>query len=108
MQTASSGGLLEYMGPAPLLSKINFLDELRHLQTIMGNNWVIGGDFNVIRFTHEYSNRSSLTPIMVNFNNFIAFARLIDLSLNNCLYIWSNFRENAIMVKLDRFIIPPN
>ena len=35
---------------------------------------------------------------------FIATARLIDFSHNNCMYTWSNFQTNAIMVKLDRFL----
>ena len=55
-------------GPYSPTLKANFLDELCHLQLVMGRNWVIGGDFNIIRFTHEYSNRSFVSPIMVNFS----------------------------------------
>lgn len=32
-----------------------FWDELAGLQVICGEKWVLGGDFNVVRFTHERS-----------------------------------------------------
>ena len=69
---------------------------------------MIGGDFNLTRFSYEHSNRSSVLPLMANFNDFIATTGLIDLSPNNCLYTWSNFQENVIMVKLDHFLISPS
>ena len=78
-----------------------------YLHAILSSNWVIGGDFNVIRLTHEYSNSSSVSPIMTNFNNFIASTNFIVVSPNNYLYTWSNFQQNATMVKLDRFLISP-
>ena len=60
-----------------------------------------GGDFNTTRFAHEHSSRPGCTPSMARFNDFIATTGLIDFSLNNCMYTWSNFQNNAIMVKLD-------
>ena len=69
---------------------------------------MIGGDFNIIRFSHEHSNGSGFTTIMANFNDFIASTNFIDLSPDNCLYTWSNFQEHTIMVKLDHFLISPS
>ena len=93
--------------PCSSTLNVSFIDELCHLQSIMGSKWVIGGEFNIIRFTHEHSNRSSVSPIMTKFNNFIASTNLIDFSPNNCLCTWSKFQQNATMVKLDRFLISP-
>ena len=88
-------------GPCVANLKCNFLDELRHLQTIVDLNWVLGSDFNIIRFTHEHMNRAHVSLIMTNFNNSIASANLIEFFPNNCIYTWSNFQENVTMVKLD-------
>ena len=70
-------------GSCTTLLKTQFLDELRHLQTFIGDRWVIGGDFTITRFSYEKSNRSFYTPLMANFDNFITEASLIDLSPNN-------------------------
>lgn len=93
------------IGPCVSSLKQHFLDELRHIRSIVGLHWVLWGDFNITRFTSEHSSRTNVSPNMSNFNNFIASANLIDLSPNNCLYTWSNFQEIAAMVKLDRFFI---
>ena len=100
--------LTRVYGPCSANLKSLFLDELHQLFGPLGNNWVIGGDFNFTRFSHEHSNRFRVSPIMTRFNDFTATANLIDLSPNYCLYTWSNFQENAIMVKLDQFLISPS
>ena len=88
-------------GPCTSNLKAAFIEELRQLIHLMGGNWVIGGDFNVTRFSHEHSSRVGISPSMANFNDFIVSAGLIDFSPNNCKFTWSNFQESAIMVKLD-------
>ena len=88
-------------GPCISNLKAVFIYELRHLISLVGGNSMIGGDFNLIRFAHEHSSRFGITHSMANFNDFIASTGLIDFSPDNCMYTWSNFQENAILVKLD-------
>ena len=97
--------LTRVYGPCVSSLKGHFIDELRHIHSIVGHHWVLGGDFNVTRFNFEHSSRSNVSPSMTNFNNFITLVNLIDLSPNNYLYTWSNFQKIATMVKLDRFLI---
>ena len=78
-------------GPCIPNLKSVFINELRHLISLTGGNWMIGGDFNITRFAHEHSSRSGITPSIANFNDFIASIGLIDFSPNNCMYTWSNF-----------------
>lgn len=99
--------VLGIYGPCTPSAKIQFLHELRHLQSVVGENWLAGGDFNITRFSHERSNGSFYNPVIANFNDFIANACLLDLSPNNFSYTWSNFQEKEILVKLDRFLISP-
>lgn len=42
-------------GPASYKERKFLSEELAGLQVICGEKWVSGGDFNVIRFTHEKS-----------------------------------------------------
>ena len=78
-------------GPCTSNLKSAFIDELRQLISLVGGNWMIGGDFNITRFAHEHSSRPGIMSSMANFNDFIATVGLIDFSPNNCLYTWSNF-----------------
>ena len=72
---------------------------------MVSSNWVMGGDINLTRFSHGHSSRALVSPIMTEFNNFIASTGFIDFSPNNCLYTWSNFQASPTMVKLDRFLV---
>ena len=92
-------------GPYVTSMKQSFLEELSHLQSQVSSHWVLGGDFNITRFSHEHSSRTQVSPIMTEFNNFIASASLVDFSPNNCLYTWSNFQVTLTMVKLDIFLV---
>ena len=49
-------------GPCLALAKVQILDELRHIQSFVGDNWVIGRDFNFTRFSYERSNGTYYTP----------------------------------------------
>ena len=85
--------------------KQSFFEELSHLKSWVSFHWVLGGDFNITRFSHEHSSRVQVSPIMTEFNNFITSVSLVDFSPNNCLYTWSNFQVTSTMVKLDRFLV---
>ena len=78
--------LIGVYGPCLSPSKLLFLSELRHIQSFAGDNWAIGGDFNITRYSHERSNGFSYMPLMDNFNDFIVGANLLDLSPNNYAY----------------------
>ena len=97
--------LTRIYGPCASPLKSEFLAELTHLQSVVSSIWVMGGDFNITRYSHEYSARPKISPIMSEFNNFIASAGLIDFSPNNCQFTWFNFQATLTMVKLDKFLV---
>ena len=55
---------------------------------------MLGGDFNVIRFSHERKGRCSMNSAMRDFSDWIRQHDLIDLPLSG-----------AMMRRLDRFIV---
>jgi exonuclease III len=48
--------LIVVYGPAYENRKLDFLDELEHLMTSWQGPLLIGGDFNLVRFTSDKSN----------------------------------------------------
>ena len=88
--------------------KLQFLDELRDSYGLVGDNWIVGGDFNLTRFSYEKSNRATYFPLMANVNNFITDSSLINFSPSKFSFTLSNFQEETIMVKLDCFLVSPS
>ncbi|KAL5545070.1 hypothetical protein UlMin_008854 [Ulmus minor] len=63
-----------------------------------------GGDFIVLRYCHEKSPPSSRTRSVRQFDELIRELELRDLALHNASFTWSNFREEAVKSRLDRFL----
>ena len=80
-------------------------EELAGVVTWWGVPWVVGGDFNAIRFPSERLGASHFTSSMHAFSDFITSCRLRDLPLEGGLFTWSNNRENAVMSRIDRFLL---
>ena len=59
----------------------------------------------MVRFVNEKSNGGRMTTSMRNFNDFIQDTELKDLELLNAQFTWSNFREDPVCRRLDRFLI---
>ena len=61
----------------------DFCHELAGLQSICGNKWCIGGDFNVIKFLEEKNNNQRVSRSMKNFDELIRELGLSDPPLLN-------------------------
>ncbi|KAL4184365.1 hypothetical protein AMTRI_Chr10g225250 [Amborella trichopoda] len=70
--------------------------------------WCVGGDFNVVHWSHERNSSTSVSPDMRNFSEFISRNELIDIPLQGCQYTWSNHDTYPSLSKLDRFLISIN
>uniref|UniRef100_A0A2N9IF49 CCHC-type domain-containing protein n=1 Tax=Fagus sylvatica TaxID=28930 RepID=A0A2N9IF49_FAGSY len=79
-------------------------EELAGVASWWGVPWVIGGDFNVVRFPSERLGATHFTPAMHGFSDFISSCGLRDTQLEGGLFTWSNNRANAAMSRIDRFL----
>ncbi|TYK27679.1 LINE-1 retrotransposable element ORF2 protein [Cucumis melo var. makuwa] len=68
------------------------------------SEWLIEGDFNVIRWREETSPKNPAIFSMNKFNDFILKYNLIDPPLINNKFTWSNLRINQVLSRLDRFL----
>ncbi|KAL5569671.1 hypothetical protein UlMin_026246, partial [Ulmus minor] len=91
-------------GPNDYRERREFWEELYGLHTICGPRWCLGGDFNVVRYCHEKSPPSRRTRSVRLFDELIRELELRDLALHNASFTWSNFREEAVKSRLDRFL----
>jgi exonuclease III len=79
-------------------------DELAGIRSWWGVPWVVGGDFNVVRFPSERFGSVGFSPAMHDFSDFIFANGLIDIPLSGGNFTWSNNREVASMSRIDRFL----
>ena len=68
----------------------------------------MGSDFNVVRFPSKRSSSTSFTATMWEFANFISEQGFIDIPLQGGSFTWSNSREVASQVRLDKFLFFAN
>jgi exonuclease III len=101
--------LTNVYGPASPRDKQAFLRSLGHASShAHDKNWIVGGDFNIIRSLEEKRGGSRrLDRESDDFNNLIDNLHLIDLDTSNGLHTWTNRRTGShqIACKLDRFLV---
>ncbi|KAK1285579.1 putative ribonuclease H protein [Acorus calamus] len=80
---------------------------LRSLAQSIGNDqWIIGGDFNEVHFSHEkIGGRGAYTRRMTRFNEYISDCHLQDLKALGSHFSWSNQQQFRIACKLDRILV---
>lgn len=87
-------------GPQPYTDKIEFLDELRSVQSSVTCPWMIARDFNLILDTADKNNDNINRRNLGRFQGFMDELRLKDVYLHGRRYSWSNERANPAMEKL--------
>ena len=91
-------------GPTKRGFRSDFWDEIAGLKELCGARWCLGGDFNVVRKVTEKFNSSTITRSMREFDSLIRELDLVDPTLSNAMFTWSNFRDHPICSRLDRFL----
>jgi exonuclease III len=92
-------------GPVHTERKSAFLQELN--QKMLSVSWpiVMGGDFNLIRFSWEKSSDNCNQFWMDAFNKFILDNGLLELPRFGSKYTWTNKQLNPVMSVLDRVLV---
>ena len=97
--------LVSVYGPAQEEGKEVFLTELAHICFKNKEPMLIGGDFNILRFSEDKNKAFCPNKFTDMFNLIINSYALREVTLNGGLYTWSNNQENPTLEKLDRFLM---
>lgn len=92
-------------GPQEEYEKIHFLRELKAIRNWNDLPWLLIGDFNLLRDIEDTTRAVRNLGSMMEFNNFIADANLIEAPLRGRTYTWSSKRPVPTFSKLDRAFI---
>jgi hypothetical protein len=85
-------------------NKIQFLSELSAFCSRSSEPILIGGDFNIVRYTEERNRTHALNRYSDMFNTLINFHELREIVMTGGLYTWSNNQEDPILEKLDTIL----
>ncbi|GKA90830.1 RNA-directed DNA polymerase, eukaryota [Tanacetum coccineum] len=96
--------IISVYAPQELTEKRELWDYLRLMIDRWNGEYIILGDFNEVRSENKRFGSSFNIQGANAFNNFIALASLIDLSLEGYAFTWAQKLANK-MSKLDHFLI---
>jgi len=85
--------------------KAEFLIELASFCGGCQVPYVIGGDFNLIRFSSEKNKVCSISKHSKNFNSIIACYDIMDLGMAGGKFTWSNNQSPPTLERLDRVLV---
>jgi len=86
-------------------NKREFLTKLADFCSKNKLPFIVGGDFNIIRFTSEKNKPSSLSKHSHLFNNIISIYELIDIHMVGGRFTWSNNLDVPTLERLDRILM---
>ncbi|KAL4196362.1 hypothetical protein AMTRI_Chr04g182850 [Amborella trichopoda] len=95
-------------GPNSPILRNRLWSELELVASFPHPIWCLGGNFNVIRWSHEQNSSTSISQGMREFSDFISQNELLDIPLQGSRYTWSNHATNPTLSKLDRFLFSLN
>lgn len=95
-------------GPSTDDLKSGFIEVIRGIASLVQHSWIIGGDFNLVRWLiHRFENQRSFRLIEMS-NDLIRDLQLVDVPLSNRQFTWCNNRPEPTHSKLDRILISPD
>lgn len=110
LQQSSSGAILlvtNVYGPTTDTLKPAFINELRYLSSLATNPWILGGDFNLVRWLIDRSGNQRNFTLMSLFNDLIREMEVIDIPLQNRKFTWCSNRPDPSHSRIDRILIAP-
>jgi exonuclease III len=88
-------------GPCTAEGKINFINWLKGIQMSLEVNWIILGDFNLIRKPEDRNWPGGDLIEMFMFNEAISELGLVEIPLQGRKFTWSNMQPSPLLEKLD-------
>lgn len=88
-----------------LRKKDDFLAELANFCGNCKEPYIVGGDFNIIRFQNEKNKAGVISKHSNIFNAIISAYELREINMSGGKFTWSNNQADAVLEKLDRILM---
>jgi exonuclease III len=88
-------------GPQGEPEKLAFIEELKALQPLVRDEWLLLGDFNLITKASDKNNQNINRRLIGKFRGALDFLHLKELRLCGRRFTWSNEQENPVLTKID-------
>lgn len=95
--------LTNVYGPCTREGKIEFTDWLKNIDMPDDIDWMIVGDFNLMRRPEDRNKLGGDVNEMFLFNEAISALRLVELPLQGRRYTWTNKQQDPLLERLDWF-----
>jgi hypothetical protein len=89
--------LINIYAPCVDSEQLQFLDWLHNLHIPTDENYMMVGDFNLIRFPQDRNRPGSNVNEMLLFNEAISQVGLLDIPLKGRKYTWSNMQSAPLV-----------
>lgn len=97
--------LMVVYDPAHDINKNSFLKELEEFYEKNKEPYIVGGDFNIMRFYSDKNKNGGLHVHSNMFNDIIHKNELIYIFMSGGGYTWSNNQKSMTLIKLDRVLM---
>lgn len=81
--------------------KRNFINWFKHIQMPEEVDWLVVGDFNMMRKPEDRNKEGGDPSEMFMFNSAISFLGLTEIVLQGRRFTWSNMQPNPLLQKID-------
>jgi hypothetical protein len=97
--------IINVYGPAQVESRDSFLSELASFCTRTKEPYLIGGDFNILRFASEKNKRFHPNKFSDMFDTILNMNELRKIHIAGGCFTWSNNQVDPTLEKLDRALM---
>jgi hypothetical protein len=101
LQTGHLFHVSNIYGPAAASEKAGFINWLYNFDTSQIDDWLILGDFNLIRSPDNRTIPGGNVSEMMLFNDLINHLDLVEIPFQGRAFSWSNMQDNSLLENLD-------
>lgn len=100
-QNGSAWFLTNVYGPCTQEGRRNFLEWLESYSAHVDENWLLVGDFNLLRKPEDRNRPGGNINDMLDFNSALSSLGLVEIPLFGRKYTWTNKQSSPLLERLD-------
>lgn len=93
--------LTNIYGPSAADEKVAFISWLYNFNTYGIDDWVLAGDFNLLRSPNDRNRPGGNVIDMLLFNDVLQHLDVLEIPFQGCSYSWNNMQNDPLLEKFD-------